>query len=259
MAKKYTVGQYLVDRLYEIGVRHLFAIPGDYCAVWVHDYLEPSKIQRIGSTNELNAGYAADGYARFSGVGAVCVTYSVGAFSLLNAIVGSFVEQVPVIAIVGAPSVEKRLQYVNTGFQWHHFVNGHDTDLRVYRNVTVAAERIDNPELAAMQIDYLLRECITQSGPVYLEITEDMYDQPIPPPKNKLTAAKTLSDPSSLEEAIRTVKGRLEIADHPLLWTGVEIERYDLRKRWKSCSKNSNSPTSPACWAKPLFPRPIPL
>lgn len=95
----YTVGQYLVERLYEIEIRHLFAIPGDYCADWVQDNLEPSGIQRIGSTNELNAGYAADGYARLNGVGAVCVTYSVGAFSLLNAITGSFVEKVPVIAI----------------------------------------------------------------------------------------------------------------------------------------------------------------
>ena len=81
MNKEYTVGQYLVDRLSELGLQHLFSIAGDYSIEWVNNYVEPSKIKVIEEVNELNAGFAADGYARLKGIGALCVTYSAGALS----------------------------------------------------------------------------------------------------------------------------------------------------------------------------------
>lgn len=231
MKKAYTVGQYLVDRLLEIGLNDLFAIPGDYCADWVHNYVEPSRINRIGPTNELNAGYAADGYARLNGVGAICVTYSVGALSAVNAIAGAYVEKVPVIVINGAPSVAKTLQYQQTGFSWHHFINGHKTDLRIYENITVAAARVDDPAFAPSQIDFVLQQCITQKGPVYLELTEDMYDLPCARPVGKLQAVKRLSDQGSLTKAVALLKSHLEQAQKPLIWTGVEVDRYDLQEK----------------------------
>jgi indolepyruvate decarboxylase len=242
MNKPYTVGQYLVDRLLEIGLNDLFAIPGDYCADWVHNYIQPSKMNRIGPTNELNAGYAADGYARINGVGAICVTYSVGALSAVNAIAGSFVEKVPVIVINGAPSVAKTLQYQQTGFSWHHFINGHQTDLHIYENITVAAVRVDNPEFAPEQIDFVLRQCITQKGPVYLEITEDMYDLPCTKPQGKLQPAKRLSNSPNLESAISILQTQLKNAKRPLIWTGVEIDRYGLQEKLEELLKRLNIP-----------------
>ena len=92
MDKEYTVGQYLVDRLAELGLEHLFSIAGDYSIEWVNGYVEPSSIEVIEEVNELNAGYAADGYARLKGIGALCVTYSAGALCAVNAIAGAFVE-----------------------------------------------------------------------------------------------------------------------------------------------------------------------
>ncbi|MFT5998195.1 MAG: indolepyruvate decarboxylase [Neolewinella sp.] len=231
MKQTYTVGQYLVDRLLQIGLNDLFAIPGDYCADWVQNYVEPSLINRIGPTNELNAGYAADGYARLNGVGAICVTYSVGALSAVNAIAGAYVEKVPVIVINGAPSVAKTLQYQQTGFSWHHFINGHKTDLRIYENITVAAVRVDDPAFAPNQIDFVLQQCITQKGPVYLEITEDMYDLPCVKPVGTLLPVKRLSDADNLAKGIALLKANLERAKTPLIWTGVEIDRYGLQEK----------------------------
>lgn len=242
MNKEYTVGQYLVDRLLQIGLDDLFAIPGDYCADWVHNYVEPSKINRIGPTNELNAGYAADGYARLHGIGAICVTYSVGALSAINAIAGSFVEKVPVIVINGAPSVAKTLQYQQTGFSWHHFINGHRTDLKIYENITVAAVRVDDPAFAPSQIDYVLRQCITLKGPVYLEITEDMYDLPCAEPVGTLRAAKRLSDKKNLESSLTLLRMQLEQAKTPLIWTGVEIDRYGLGAKLEELLTQLNVP-----------------
>ncbi len=226
----YTVGQYLVDRLSELGLDHLFAIPGDYCADWVHEYVEPSTIERISPTNELNAGYAADGYARLKGIGAVCVTYSVGAFSLFNAIAGSFTELVPVVAIVGAPSRSKWIQYRQEGLQYHHIINGHGTNLNVYRNVTCAAERVEDGGLAPGQIDAALRACITHRQPVYLEMAEDVYNQPCSRPVGTLTPAALQSDAAALQAAVQDTMALLKAAKKPLLWAGVEIERYGLRE-----------------------------
>ncbi|RWX19483.1 alpha-keto acid decarboxylase family protein, partial [Rhizobium leguminosarum] len=104
MGDTYTVGQYLVDRLRELGLGHLFSVAGDYSIEWVNSYVEKSGIQVIEEVNELNAGYAADGYARLKGIGALCVTYSAGSLCATNAIAGSYVEKVPVVLINGAPS-----------------------------------------------------------------------------------------------------------------------------------------------------------
>ena len=105
----FTVGSYLVSRLEEVGVRHVFGVPGDYVLGFM-DEIVHSPIELIGTCNELNAGYAADAYARLNGVGAVCVTYAVGGFSVLNAIAGAYAERVPVIAICGGPNQRDREQ-----------------------------------------------------------------------------------------------------------------------------------------------------
>jgi len=231
----YTVGQYLADRLHELGVEHLFAIPGDYCAEWVHNYVEKNPdIERIGSTNEMNAGYAADGYARMNGIGAACVTYSVGAFSLLNPIAGAYVERVPVVAINGAPSPKKRLQFRETGFQWHHLIDDQDTDLRVYENVTCAAERIADPARAPGQIDSALRACIRESRPIYLETQEDVYDLPCDPPDAPLDVAPDQrTNPGECEGAVEAIAGHLQTADSAVVWGGVELERYNLQDEFR--------------------------
>ena len=98
-----TVGSYLADRLEEIGLKHYFAVPGDYNLVLLDRILENKNLQMISCCNELNAGYAADGYARATGgASAVFVTYSVGGLSLLNAVAGAYAEDLPVIAVSGA-------------------------------------------------------------------------------------------------------------------------------------------------------------
>ena len=100
----YNVGNYLLDRLAELGVNHLFGVPGDFNLQFLDDVLAHPDISWVGNANELNAGYAADGYARIRGVGALLTTYGVGELSAINATAGSYAENVPVIHIVGAPS-----------------------------------------------------------------------------------------------------------------------------------------------------------
>jgi TPP-dependent 2-oxoacid decarboxylase len=98
-----TVGEYLLIRLKQIGVDHLFGVPGDYVLGLLNQVLK-SDVQYVGMCNELNAAYAADGCARLKGIGAFATTYAVGDLSALNGLAGAFAERVPVVAITGAPS-----------------------------------------------------------------------------------------------------------------------------------------------------------
>ncbi|MGZ9722011.1 alpha-keto acid decarboxylase family protein [Rhizobium miluonense] len=231
MVSKYTVGQYLVDRLLELDLGHLFSIAGDYSIDWVNNYVEPSHIQVIEEVNELNAGYAADGYARLKGIGALCVTYSAGALSAVNAIAGAYVEKVPVVLINGTPSIQKTLTFEQTGFSSHHFISGRETDLQVFEYITTAAVRIDSPDLAPMLIDYALTQCITEMRPVYIELLEDIVDLECDRPAKALKAARIFSNPESLRQSIDQINERLENAAKPLIWIGVEIDRFGLREK----------------------------
>ncbi|ULR47375.1 thiamine pyrophosphate-dependent enzyme [Rhizobium sp. K102] len=231
MGDTYTVGQYLVDRLRELGLGHLFSVAGDYSIEWVNSYVEKSGIQVIEEVNELNAGYAADGYARLKGIGALCVTYSAGSLCATNAIAGSYVEKVPVVLINGAPSIQKTLTFEQTGYSSHHFISGRETDRQVFEYITAATVRIDSPHLAPMLIDYALTQCITERRPVYIELLEDMVDLECTRPSNALKAAPDISDEDSLNQSIAQISERLQNAAKPLIWIGVEIDRFGLREQ----------------------------
>ncbi|ARO27968.1 thiamine pyrophosphate family protein (plasmid) [Rhizobium sp. TAL182] len=228
MVDTYTVGQYLVDRLRELGLGHLFSVAGDYSIEWVNSYVEKSDIQVIEEVNELNAGYAADGYARLKGIGALCVTYSAGSLCATNAIAGSYVEKVPVVLINGAPSIQKTLRFEQTGYSSHHFISGRETDRQVFEYITAATVRIDSPHLAPMLIDYALTQCITERRPVYIELLEDMVDLECTRPSTALKAAPDISDEDSLNQSIAQISERLQNATKPLIWIGVEIDRFGL-------------------------------
>src|SRR5438874_13452642 len=172
MSSGYTVGRYLVERLSQLGLGHLFSIAGDYSIRWLNDYVLPSSIKIIEEVNELNAGFAADGYARLKGIGALCVTYSAGALSAVNALAGAYVEKVPVVLINGTRSIKRTLAFEQTGFSSHHFISGRESDLQSFEHITVATARIDNPDLAPMLIDYALTQCITERRPIYIELLE---------------------------------------------------------------------------------------
>ena len=97
-----SIGEYLIRRLQDYGIRDVFGIPGDYILSFYH-MLDNSPINVIGCTREDCAGFAADAYARVNGMGAVCVTYTVGGLSLCNSIAGAYAEKSPVVVISGAP------------------------------------------------------------------------------------------------------------------------------------------------------------
>lgn len=68
------VAEYLARRLFEVGVRAVHGVPGDHNLLAL-DYLDHCGLSWVGNCNELNAGYAADGYARIKGISALVTSY----------------------------------------------------------------------------------------------------------------------------------------------------------------------------------------
>ena len=105
MRTPYCVADYLLDRLTDCGADHLFGVPGDYNLQFLDHVIDSPDICWVGCANELNASYAADGYARCKGFAALLTTFGVGELSAMNGIAGSYAEHVPVLHIVGAPGM----------------------------------------------------------------------------------------------------------------------------------------------------------
>ena len=132
----WTLGRHVARRLVQIGVTDVFSVPGDFnLALLDHLIAEPG-LSLVGCCNELNAGYAADGYARARGVGACVVTFTVGGLSVLNAIAGAYSENLPVICIVGGPNSND----YGTNRILHHTIGLPDfsQELRCFQAVTCA-------------------------------------------------------------------------------------------------------------------------
>ncbi|WP_435220597.1 alpha-keto acid decarboxylase family protein [Streptomyces sp. Tue6028] len=185
MSGDYAVGDYLLARLAEIGVRHLFGVPGDYNMGFLDHVIDHDQISWVGNANELNAAYAADGYARVSGAGALVTTYGVGELSAINGIAGAYAEYVPVIHIVGAPSTAAQ----KAGALLHHTLGDGDYRhfLRAHAEVT-AAQAYLSAGHAIAEIDRVLATSQRERRPGYLVLPTDVAASPAEPPAGPLTA-----------------------------------------------------------------------
>src|SRR6266567_5918968 len=149
------IGEYLIQRLYAHGVRHVFGIPGDY-VLGFYDMLQGSKLQMVNTCDEQGAGFAADAYARLRGLGAVCITYCVGGLKVANTTAEAFAEKSPVVVISGAPGVREREENPLL----HHKVRDFDTQKRVFEQLTVANAALEAPVTALTEIDRVLHAAV---------------------------------------------------------------------------------------------------
>jgi indolepyruvate decarboxylase len=221
-----SVGQYLTQRLEAIGIKHIFGVVGDY-VLNLMDVLLTSQIELVTTCNELNAGYAADAYARLNRVGALCVTYNVGGLSLVNAVAGAYAELVPLVVISGAPSTSQRQQKLLL----HHAAGDYNLQLSIFEKITVAAVRITSPAQAAKQIDLTLATCLRERRPVYIEIPSDIVTQPCSLTEEIDLPQTPAFDRQALTEAVEEAVYLLEQSQRPIILAGVELHRYSMAER----------------------------
>lgn len=176
----YTVGSYLAARLSQIGLKHHFAVAGDYNLVLLDQLLTNKDLAQVYCSNELNCGFSAEGYARANGAGAAVVTFSVGALSAFNAIGGAYAENLPVILISGAPNSNDH----GSDHLLHHTLGTHDFSyqLEIARKITCAAVSVTSAADAPVQIDHAIRSALRARKPAYIEIACNIAAAPCAAP-----------------------------------------------------------------------------
>lgn len=183
MQNPYTVADYLLDRLAGCGIGHLFGVPGDYNLQFLDHVIDHPTLRWVGCANELNAAYAADGYARMSGAGALLTTFGVGELSAINGIAGSYAEYVPVLHIVGAPCSAAQQR----GELMHHTLG--DGDFRHFYRMSQAisvASAILDEQNACFEIDRVLGEMLAARRPGYIMLPADVAKKTAIPPTQAL-------------------------------------------------------------------------
>lgn len=219
-----SIGQYLINRLYAEGVKHMFGIPGDY-VLGFYDLLYKSPITHIGTTREDTAAFAADGYARCSGIGGLAVTYGVGALNTVNAIAGAYAESSPVIVISGAPGVREQRDDPLI----HHRFGPFTFQREIFERITCTTVVLDDPVIAFRQIDHAIAAAKRFCKPVYIEIPRDLVlaeGYPLPTEQ----AVPFDSDPTALAEAVAESLELMAKAVSPAIIAGVELHRRGLQE-----------------------------
>jgi indolepyruvate decarboxylase len=226
---KQTIGEFLFRRLAEAGVRHAFGVPGDYNLVLMRQLMQAPAPQWIGTCNELNGAYAADGYARLNGLGALILTNGVGALSAINGVAGSHSEHVPVVVVCGTVP----LKFARKGLMLHHTLadqsqgSGRDPFYRAYCEVTEAQGRLDHDN-AVTEIDRMILTAWRRKRPVYLEVPSDLPYLEVEVPEEPLRLTWTASETERLASCAAAISERLRAAARPGLLLDSDTQRFGV-------------------------------
>ncbi|KAH7276989.1 hypothetical protein KP509_39G029400 [Ceratopteris richardii] len=246
-----SLGLHLARRLVEVGVNDVFTVPGDFNLVLLDHLLSEGSLKLVGCCNELNAGYAADGYARARGVGACVVTFTVGGLSVINAIAGAYSENLPVICIVGGPNSND----YGTNRILHHTIGLPDfsQELRCFQQVTCCQDLDTSHEL----IDKAISTAVRESKPVYVSVSCNLAGLPHPTFSREpvpYAISPRFSNSKSLEAAVDTAADFLNVAVKPVLVAGPKLRVAKAEKSFRVLANASGYAVSVMPSGKGLFP-----
>jgi len=237
LSSEITVADYLLIRLKEIGVDHLFGVAGDFVLGFFNQVLK-SEVKYVGTCNELNAAYAADGYARIHGIGAFSSTYGVGELSAINGVAGAFAERVPVVVITGSPATIN----FRTRPLLHHTLGDYQIPLKMYEKITVASTQLESAETAPAEIDRVLSACLSHQQPVYISLPSDVVTMRCKSPDAFNFPVRPLSDQIALRESIKEAVAMLNKAQKPIVIGDVELIRFKLQKEFSDLLEKTGFP-----------------
>ena len=216
---------YIAVRLRQQGVTHLFGVVGVPCAE-VFAAATRNGIMVVATATDMEAGYAADGYARLTGLGAVSVSYGVGTLSISNPIAGAYVERSPIVVINGGPNPANLLNMRRFGVPFSHSIGREKTDLEVFQKITQDCFFSDSIVDLPKTVDQAFSTAIRSNRPVYLEIAKNVfYDECVPPTSDLTTKPEPVGTEGSLADEIMEI---LQKSHRPALLLGEEIQRLRL-------------------------------
>jgi indolepyruvate decarboxylase len=211
-----TVIEHVLARLKAVGISEVFGVPGDYAFAVQDAIVNFQGIEWIGCCNELNAAYAADGYARVRGIGALSTTYGVGELSAINAVAGSYAEHVPVFHLTGMPNMPTQ---AGRKLIHHTLGNGEFDFFRKMAEPVVCASAIMTPQNVAYETERLIAEAFYHRRPVYMAFPSDVANQMVVGSANPLDPPT--SDSTALRAATDAIIGALEKAGTACILPGL--------------------------------------
>ncbi|KAI3403498.1 PDC1 [Candida oxycetoniae] len=224
-----TLGRFLFERLHQLKVDTIFGVPGDFNLSLLDKVYEIDGMRWAGNANELNAGYAADGYARVKGLSAVVSTFGVGELSLTNAIAGSFAEHCAVLNVVGLPSVNAQAKQLLL----HHTLGNGDFTVfhRMFKNISQTSAFISDINSAPHEIDRCIRDAVIYQRPVYLGLPSNLVDLMVPSSllQTPIDLSLKPNDPEAQEEVIETVKQLISQATNPVILVDACASRHNCK------------------------------
>jgi TPP-dependent 2-oxoacid decarboxylase len=239
MSQRNNVSSFLIKRLYDHGVRHIFGVPGDFVLGFYQQLMQSNKLKIINTCDEQGAAFAADAYARINGLGVVCVTYCVGGLKVVNATAQAFAEKSPLVVISGAPGINERIKNPLL----HHKVRDFDTQQRIFEHMTVDSIMLDNPRTAGKDIDRVLSSAIRYKRPVYIELPRDKILTPIYQEQySETTKEEYETDIDSMQEALEEATAMINSSKQPVIISGVEIHRFGLQNKLLQLADKTNIP-----------------
>ena len=252
---KQSIGNFLLRRVQEAGIRHIFGVPGDYNLELLQQLQDAGALKWVGTCNELNASYAADGYARLNGLGALTVTNGVGPLSAINGVGGSYSEHVPVICIAGSIP----LRSIDRGLGMHHTMADGSWDhfLNAYAHVTAAHARL-TPRNAATEIDRLILTAWQEKLPVYMELPSDIAYLDIEVPADPLVLAEPSSDPERLRSCIAAIAERLSAATSAVILVDADADRFGVASELMELAEKTQAPVAVINAAKAVIDETFP-
>ncbi len=232
-----TVGTYLAQRLLDLGISSYFSIPGDFNLTLLDEFLKQPKLNMINCCNELNAGYAADGYARIHGVSALVLTFGVGGLSAINAIAGAYSENLPIIVVSGGPNTNS----IQDAEILHHTLATEQNDYvrHMFAYVTAHTIFIHRPSDAPAQIDEAIAIAIERRKPVYIEIACNISSLEVSFPTRRSFRSQRGSDPSALKAALIDASEKLNAAVKPVLIAGSRSRAWHVGNLIETLSQKS--------------------
>ncbi|RAP36451.1 preprotein translocase subunit Tim44 [Candidatus Marinamargulisbacteria bacterium SCGC AAA071-K20] len=248
MKHRHTISEYLLLKLEQLKVSHIFGVPGDFI-LGFNKNIENSPITFVNTCDEQGAGYASDAYARLHGFGVVCITYCVGGLKVTNTTAEAFAEKSPVLVISGSPGISEQ----KNNPMLHHKVNTFDTQKKIFDELTVASASITSPDTAFQEIDRVINAIIKYKQPGYIELPRDLVN--VLGPKNYTPQPLDIeaSDKDVLKEAIEESKALFQKAKHPVILAGVEIHRYNLQDSLNKLAEKYNIPIATTILGKSVI------
>ena len=212
-----TLGRYLFERLHQIHVDTVFGVPGDFNLVLLDKLYEVDGMRWAGDTNELNAAYAADGYARIKGMSCVITTFGVGELSALNGIAGAYSEHVGILHVVGIPSTVSQAK----GLLLHHTLGDGDFDVfhRMSANISKTSSMLNDVASAPAEIDRCIRATYISKRPVYLGIPANYFDVQVSADllRTPIDMSLKANDKEAEDEVINEILNLVKGAKNPIV------------------------------------------